>query len=148
DLVKKITPKAKVVMIQHTFGWPAQIDEILKITREHDLYLIEDTAHALGAKYKGKFCGTFGNAAFFSFGRDKIISSVCGGMAVTNDKKLAEQIKRFQENISCPSYFWILQQLLHPILINYLILPAYSLSPNLGRICLGIFHKLFILSNT
>jgi len=146
DLKKKITTNSKALMIQHTFGWPAQIEEILKIARENNLYLIEDCAHSLGAKYKEKFCGTFGDTTFFSFGRDKIISSVFGGMAVTNDEKLAQKIKQFQDGLDFPSNFWVFQQLLHPILMNYLILPAYGLNQCLGRILLGILHKLSILS--
>jgi len=146
DLKKKITPKSKAVMIQHTFGWPAKIDEILEICKKYNLYLIEDCAHSLGAKYKGKYCGIFGDAAFFSFGRDKIISSVFGGMVVTNNEKIGERIKEFQEKLDFPSNFWIFQQLLHPILTNYLVLPAYGLSSSLGRIILGIFHILSILS--
>jgi len=154
DLDKKIThstssgraSKIKAVMIQHTFGWPAKIDEILEICKKYNLYLIEDCAHSLGAKYEDRFCGTFGNAAFFSFGRDKIISSVFGGMAVTNDDKIGERIKELQEKLDYPSNFWIFQQLLHPILTNYLVLPAYGISSNLGRIILGLFHILKILS--
>ena len=148
DLKKKITPKSKAVMVQHTFGWPAQIEEIFKIAKENNLYLIEDCAHALGAKYKGKFCGTFGEAAFFSFGRDKIISSVFGGMVITNNEKMGERIKEFRNKLDCPSNFWIFQQLLHPILINCLILPAYGLNQYLGRLLLGLFHKLSILSKS
>jgi perosamine synthetase len=146
DLKKKITPRSKAVMIQHTFGWPAQIEEILKIAKENNLYLIEDCAHALGAKFRGKFCGTFGEAAFFSFGRDKIISSVFGGMVVTNNEKIGEQILEFRDKLDYPSNFWIFQQLLHPILINCLILPACWLNQYLGRVLLGLFHKLSILS--
>lgn len=146
DLKKKITKKTKAIIVQHTFGWPAQIEEILKIAKQNNLFLIEDCAHSLGAKYNGKFCGTFGEVAFFSFGRDKIISSVFGGMAVTNEEKIAERIKNFREKLNFPSYFWIFQQLLHPILVNYLILPAYGLNQYLGRIILGLFHQLFVLS--
>jgi dTDP-4-amino-4,6-dideoxygalactose transaminase len=146
DLKKKITKKSKAVMIQHTFGWPAKIDQILEICKKYNLYLIEDCAHSLGAKFHGKFCGTFGNASFFSFGRDKIISSVFGGMAVTNNNEIGERIKNFKEKLNFPSNFWIFQQLLHPILTNYLVLPAYGISSNLGRIILGSFHILKILS--
>lgn len=148
DLKKKITSKSKAVIIQHTFGWPAKIAEISEIARKNNLYLIEDCAHSLGAKYKSQFCGTFGDIAFFSFGRDKIISSVFGGMVVSNNEKLAERIKKFQEKIDYPSNFWIFQQLLHPILVNYLILPAYGLNWYLGRILLGGFHKISILSKS
>jgi dTDP-4-amino-4,6-dideoxygalactose transaminase len=156
DLKKKITPHSKAVMIQHTFGWPAQIEEILEIARQNNLFLIEDCAHSLGAKYKSKKsglpaealakAGTFGDIAFFSFGRDKIISSVFGGMAVTNNEEVGERIKNFQKKLDFPSNFWIFQQLLHPILVNYLILPAYGLNQYLGRILLGLFHQLSILS--
>jgi perosamine synthetase len=146
DLKKKITPKSKAVMIQHTFGWPAQIEEILKIAKENNLYLIEDCAHALGAEYQGKFCGTFGEAAFFSFGRDKIISSVFGGMVVTDDEKIGERIREFRGKLDYPSNFWIFQQLLHPVLINCLILPVCRLNQYLGMVLLGLCHKLSILS--
>jgi len=146
DLKKKINSKSKAIIIQHTFGWPAQMEKILKIAKENNLYLIEDCAHSLGAKYKNQFCGTFGNVAFFSFGRDKIISSVFGGMAVTNDDKIGEKIKNFQEKLDFPSNFWIFQQVLHPLLMNFFVLPAYGLNQYLGRIVLGFFHKFLILS--
>jgi dTDP-4-amino-4,6-dideoxygalactose transaminase len=145
-LKRKITSRAMAIVVQHNFGWPARVGEISKIAKQNNLYLIEDGAHALGAKYQGQFCGVFGDAAFFSFGRDKIISSVFGGMAVTNNKKIAEKIKQFQDKISYPSNFWIFQQLLHPVLVNYFVLPAYGIHSGLGRIVLGGFHKLSILS--
>ena len=146
DLERKITPKSKVVLVQHTFGLPANLDEILKICEKYNLILIEDCAHSLGAEYKGRKVGTFGKAAFFSFGRDKVISSIYGGMAVTNDDVLAQKIRDFQEKLSFPSNFWIFQQLLHPLLTNYLIIPLYAFSFQFGRLILGAFHKLKILS--
>ena len=145
DLKKKITPKAKAVMVQHTFGWPADLAEIKKFCQENKLYLIEDCAHALGARYQDKLCGLFGDAAFFSFGRDKIISSVYGGMAVTNDPGIAKKISEFYDRISYPSRAWTLQQLLHPVLMNYLVLPLYDCL-KVGKIFLGIFLNLKILS--
>jgi len=146
ELKKKITSKSKAVIIQHTFGWPANLEEILKITKENNLYLIEDCAHSLGAEYKRKKIGTFGQAAFFSFGRDKIISSIFGGMAVTNDDEIGEKLKRFQEKLDFPSNFWIFQQLIHPLLANYLVLPAYGINQYLGRLIIGFFHFFKILS--
>jgi perosamine synthetase len=135
--------KPKVLMVQHTFGLPANMDEILELCQNNNLILIEDCAHALGATYKGRKVGTFGKAAFFSFSRDKVISSVYGGMVVTNDDELAKKIKEYQKKIGYPSYFWIKQQLLHPILMNCLILPAYKI---LGKYLLVLFQKLRILS--
>jgi dTDP-4-amino-4,6-dideoxygalactose transaminase len=146
DLKKKITPRAKAVMVQHTFGWPARIDRVKEIAQKHNLYLIEDCAHSLGAEYKGGKVGTFGEMAFFSFGRDKVISSVFGGIAAVNDEQIAEKIKNFQKKISYPSSFWIFQQLLHPVLVNYFVLPAYGISSWLGTAVLGALHKFFILS--
>ena len=63
----RITKKTKAIIIQHTFGYPAEIEEIQKIAKKHNLFLIEDCAHALGAKYNNEYCGTFGDVAFFSF---------------------------------------------------------------------------------
>jgi len=145
DLIKKITSNTKAIMVQHTFGCPAQMDKIMKIAKEKDLFVIEDCAHSLGASYKGRKCGTFGDVAFFSFGRDKIISSVFGGAAVTNNIAIALKIDKFRKGISCPSGFWIFQQLLHPILMRYLIIPFYNF-PTFGRILLGGLQRIRILS--
>ncbi|MDP2910065.1 MAG: aminotransferase class I/II-fold pyridoxal phosphate-dependent enzyme, partial [bacterium] len=92
DLEKKISDQSKIVLIQHTFGLPANMDKIMEICQKHNLILIEDCAHSLGAAYKEKKLGTFGTAAFFSFGRDKVISSVFGGLAATNNEELARKI--------------------------------------------------------
>jgi perosamine synthetase len=145
ELRKKITLRSKVVVIQHTFGYPAKIDEIMQIAKEKKLFVIEDCAHSLGTSYKGKLCGTFGDASFFSFGRDKVISSVFGGMAVTNNDILAARINQIREKLDYPSRLWIFQQLIHPILVRYLILPFYRI-PFLGKILLGGLQKIKILS--
>jgi len=143
DLKKKITGKSKAVMVQHTFGLPAEIDAIQKVCAEHNLILIEDCAHSLGAEYHGRRIGTFGKAAFFSFGRDKIISCVYGGMAVTDDQNLAKKIAAFQEKAGNPSDWWTFQQLLHPVLMDKIILPSYSI---LGKHLLVLFQWFHILS--
>ena len=118
DLRKKITPKSKVLIIQHTFGLAADMDELVSIAREHGLFVIEDCAHALGAEYKGKKVGTFGDAGFFSFGRDKVISSVFGGMLAIQDDTLAGKVKAIQDSFRQPSHFWIKQQLNHPVIFT------------------------------
>ncbi len=151
DLKKKITQKSRAVVVQHTFGLPADLDEILEICQKNNLILIEDCAHSLGAEYgstnlpqvKRKKVGTFGKASFFSFSRDKVISSVYGGMVVTNDDNLAKKIKEYQEKLNYPSDCWILQQLLHPVLMDKIILPTYSI---FGKYFLILFQWLHILS--
>ncbi len=145
DLKRKITPKSKIVVVQHTFGLPANISEVLEICQQNNLILIEDCAHSLGAKYKGKKVGTFGKAAFFSFSRDKVISSVYGGMAVTNDDNLAKKLSQVQNSFGYPSYCWILQQLCHPPFMQFKILPFYNFL-KIGKIILILSQKLHILS--
>jgi dTDP-4-amino-4,6-dideoxygalactose transaminase len=171
DLKNKISSRSKVVMVQHTFGLPADMDKILEICNQNNLILIEDCAHALGAEYspphqtradtgdikngitqpllwcggKGRKVGTFGKAAFFSFSRDKVISSVYGGMVVTNDPELGEKLRQAKDKLAYPSYCWIFQQLLHPVLMNYLILPLYGFF-GLGKFILLLCQWLKILS--
>ncbi len=151
DAEKKITPQTKVLIVQHTFGIPADMEKIASFSQRHNLILIEDCAHALGAAYKGRLVGTFGDAAFFSFGRDKIVSSVFGGAVILtqnsrpkSDQPWAGKLKNYQEKLSYPSYFWILQQLLHPI-ISFVVLYTYNFL-NLGKAILWLAQKLRLLS--
>ena len=121
DLKAKISPKTRVLVVQHTFGQPCNMDEIRTISSANNLILIEDCAHSLGAEFNGQKVGSYNKAAFFSFSRDKIISSVYGGMATTNDDVLGEALRQAQGKMGLPNPFWIFQQLLHPILLNYVI---------------------------
>ncbi|MFH1036574.1 MAG: aminotransferase class I/II-fold pyridoxal phosphate-dependent enzyme [Patescibacteria group bacterium] len=143
DLQRKITEKSRAVIVQHTFGLPADMDKIIEVCQKYNLVLIEDCAHSLGAVYNNKKVGTFGKVSFFSFSRDKVISSVYGGMVATNDPSLAEKIRQAQGKFGFPSYFWIFQQLLHPILMNWLILPTYRI---FGKYLLMMLQWLHILS--
>lgn len=147
NLKEKIlkNPDAKILIIQHTFGLPANMDEIMFIVRQNNLILIEDCAHSLGAEFKGQKVGTFGKAAFFSFSRDKVISSVYGGMAVTNDDLIAEKLEKLQKEFGYPSKFWIFQQILHPLFLNYAVLPLYNFF-DLGKIFLVLSQWINILS--
>ena len=106
--------------------------------------MIEDCAHALGASYQAKQLGTFGDAAFFSFGRDKIISSVFGGMAITNNKGLGKKITQYHEKLAFPSYFWIFQQLLHPFISSVSL--RFFETFDIGKAILYLAQKLQLLS--
>ncbi|MEI7425017.1 MAG: DegT/DnrJ/EryC1/StrS family aminotransferase, partial [Candidatus Staskawiczbacteria bacterium] len=92
DLESKITTKTRVVVVQHTFGLPANMDVIRGICGAYNLILIEDCAHSLGAEFNGLKVGSHSKASFFSFSRDKIISSIYGGMATTNDDVIAKEL--------------------------------------------------------
>jgi dTDP-4-amino-4,6-dideoxygalactose transaminase len=90
---EKITDKAKAIIPVHTFGQPAEMDEIMEFAEHYNLKVIEDAACALGAKNKNKFVGTIGDIGCFSFHARKGITTGEGGMAVTNNKNLAEKIR-------------------------------------------------------
>ena len=145
DLEKKICSRSRAIIVQYTFGFPVKMDRILEIAKRHNLYVVEDCAHSLGARYDEKLVGTIGDIAFFSFGRDKVISSVWGGMVATNNPDFAGKIEEFQQNLFYPSKFWIFQQLLHPILFNLFILPFYNFF-SFGKLLLVLFQKFNLLS--
>lgn len=90
---EKITPKTKAILPVHLFGHPVDFDPILEIAAEHDLPIVEDASQAHGARYKGKKVGQFGQVSCFSFYADKMITTVEGGMALTNDENLAEKMR-------------------------------------------------------
>jgi perosamine synthetase len=139
DLEKKITPKSRALIVQHSFGYPAEMTKIMAIAKKYRLKLIEDCAHGIGAEFKGQKLGTFGQAAFFSFGRDKVISSVFGGMAITGDKKLLVKIRDFQDRLPYPAGFFVFRQLLYQPLFAWLLGKYYFFS--LGKIFLVVLQK-------
>ncbi len=98
DLIEaKITPRTKVLLAQHTYGYPCDMDRISAIAQKHNLILIEDCCLSLGSTYKGKTVGTFGKAAYFSFQWNKPITTGLGGMLITSDEKLAGQIEQLRQ---------------------------------------------------
>ena len=66
-LEEAISPKTKAIMIAHTLGNPFNLDEVMRVAKKHNLWVIEDSCDALGSTYDGKLVGTFGNLATFSF---------------------------------------------------------------------------------
>ncbi len=106
DLIEaRITPRTKVILAQHTYGYPCRMDPILAIAKKHDLTLIEDCCLCLGSTYNGKTAGTFGKAAYFSFQWNKPFTTGLGGMLLTSDQSLAEKIQQLrQTGLSGPSF--------------------------------------------
>jgi len=86
-------PKPKAVVAVHLYGVPAQIDKISAICAEHGVPLIEDAAESLGAAYKGKQTGTFGELSVISFNGNKIITTSGGGMLLTDNKAAADKAR-------------------------------------------------------
>lgn len=89
---EKISPRTKAIIVTHAWGLPAKMDQIMEIARKHGLFVIEDCAHALFAKYKGKFAGTWGDVGSFSFQMSKQMGLGDGGMALTNDEEIARAL--------------------------------------------------------
>ena len=95
-----IGPRTKAMLVQHTFGIPADMDALLALAREHEIPLIEDCVHALGATWRQRPVGGIGFAGFFSTEETKVISTTMGGAGVTSDPQLAERLRAFQRE--CP----------------------------------------------
>jgi dTDP-4-amino-4,6-dideoxygalactose transaminase len=93
EIEKKITRKTKAVVVVHFAGRPCEMISILNIIKKYNLYLIEDCAHAIESKYRGKPCGTFGEFGCFSFYSTKNLTTGEGGMIISNSKKYISQIK-------------------------------------------------------
>ena len=89
---RAITPKTRAILPVHFGGLPCDMDALQSIASEHGLALIEDAAHAVGAEYKGKMIGSFGNLTCFSFYANKNLTTAEGGMITTNDPALADQL--------------------------------------------------------
>jgi len=142
DLRKKITARSRVLIIQHTFGIPADLDELLAIARQHNLVVIEDCAHAIGSMYRGKRVGSYGHAAMVSFGRDKVVSSVFGGAAFIRDADLATRLNDIHKKFLYPRSGWVLRQFLHPF-FTYVVKKSYSIG--VGKILLTILRASRIL---
>lgn len=91
----ELYPDVKCVILVHLYGVPAKLDEIKSICKKHNAILIEDSAEALGATYKGKPIGAENNFNILSFNGNKIITGTSGGMFLTNDEKLANKVKKW-----------------------------------------------------
>ena len=89
----KITEKTRAIIPVHIFGQPAEMDPIIEIAEDYDLKVIEDAACAHGAKYRNKFAGTMGDSGCFSFHARKGMTTGEGGMIVTNNKELADEMR-------------------------------------------------------
>lgn len=143
DLSNKIGFETKAIIVQHTFGIAANIEKIKKIAQNKNITLIEDCSHSMGATHKGKEVGSFGEVAFFSFGRDKALSSVFGGMILCSSESLYKKVKNERDKIKTPTCWWVAQQLFHPIAFAF-ILPLYNIY--LGRVLLVFLQKIGFLS--
>ncbi|MCA9382862.1 DegT/DnrJ/EryC1/StrS family aminotransferase [Candidatus Dojkabacteria bacterium] len=148
DLKSKVTNNTKAILVQHTFGMPIDVSKVREIVGPN-VKIIEDTAHSLGGTLAGKKLGTLGDAAILTFGIEKVISTVRGGMAVTKDKELITKLRELRGPEPVFSRYRIFVSLLNPVLWS-LITPVYYLGIGkftVGRIVAGVSHWLKIFGN-
>ena len=98
DLLKKITNKTKAVIPVHMLGFSSDISRIEKICKQKKIKLIEDNCESIGAKYKNKFLGNFGDVGIMSFDFGKNITTGEGGCILTNNKKIYEYCKQYHDH--------------------------------------------------
>lgn len=102
-----ITPKTRAIMPVHIYGNLAEMDQVMEIAKKHDLRVIEDACPAAGSIYKGKRPGSFGDVGAYSFQGAKIMVTGFGGMVLTNNKKMMDQIKYLNNHGEDPNKkFW------------------------------------------
>ncbi len=101
-----IYPDVKLVVIAHLYGTPAKIDELRAIVKKHDALIVEDAAESLGATYKSKQTGSFGDIGVISFNGNKIITGSTGGMLLCQEKSDADKIRKWstQSREAAPWY--------------------------------------------
>lgn len=94
-----ITDKTKAIICVHLAGWPCDMDEIMALAKQHNIWVIEDCAQAHGAKYKGRPVGSIGHVGAWSFCQDKIMTTGGeGGMVTTNDKALWQKMWEYKDH--------------------------------------------------
>ena len=107
EIRKAITSKTKAIIPVHLYGQVCNMDEIMKISREYGLYIIEDCAEAHGAEWKGQKVGSIGDIGCFSFFGNKIITTGEGGMCVTNNEQLTEKMRVLRDHgMSKTKRYW------------------------------------------
>jgi len=99
----KLTSRTKAIVVQHTFGIPAPMDETLRLAKERGLLVIEDCCHALGSRRGNTEVGQFGHAAFFSSQWTKPITTGLGGWAIVKDLWLTERMTALYSHFASPS---------------------------------------------
>lgn len=139
DLEKKVTSETKAIIVQHTFGYPANISEIVDLAKGKGLFVIEDCAHTIGGELSGKKLGTFGDAGMFSLGRDKAISGSFGGVVISNNSTLTAQLNLQHKALNAPSKLWVIRQILYTI-TTYLVRELYDIL-SIGKAIHFIFRK-------
>jgi dTDP-4-amino-4,6-dideoxygalactose transaminase len=98
DVERRITARTKAIMVVHYGGYLADMERLKKIARRHRLFIIEDSAHAIGADLNSRMAGTLGDVGCFSFFSNKNMATGEGGMIVSDNSQLAKKLKLFRSH--------------------------------------------------
>ena len=91
----EIYPDVKIVVMAHLYGTPGKMEELISVIKKHNAVLIEDAAESMGASYRGKETGTFGDYNIISFNGNKIITGSSGGCLLTDDEEAAKKVRKW-----------------------------------------------------
>jgi dTDP-4-amino-4,6-dideoxygalactose transaminase len=119
-----VTARTRAVVVTHLYGLPCDMDSILAVAKRYNLAIIEDCAHALGARYRGRLVGTFGEASFFSFQALKPLNTYGGGMALVRDPAVARKVRLLAESEPWPEERQVLRRLWVGRLQRILVRPS------------------------
>ncbi len=133
SIKSKVSDKTKAIIVQHTFWNPASVDEIINFAKSHNIFVIEDCAHALWSGIWDKKVWTFWDMSIFSFWRDKVISWVTGWVLLVNNEDIKPNPKLFM-----PSSRVIFQNLMYNI-IAYLAWKTYDIK--LWKVLMYVANK-------
>lgn len=150
SLQGRVDLKTKVIIVQHTFGIPADIEKIIQFAHEKGILVLEDCAHSLGVEIGGKPLGSFGDASIVSFGLEKVLSTRTGGVLVLNERSNIERViveyKAFKVMSLFQSFTWLINPLLWRVLrrVGSLSVPISRFLNSLGLINFGYYKSEFI----
>lgn len=148
DLKKKLSERTRVIVLQHSFGFPENVSEIRSIVGK-EVLIVEDLAHSLGGTSPEGKLGTLADAAIITFGIEKVISGVRGGMLLIRNEELAIKIREMRSKLPRFPFLKTFTSLLNPLLWE-MIIPAYNLGfgrYTLGRMMTAFFHALGLFGN-
>ena len=111
EVRSRMTPRTRAIMVVHIYGLPVDMDPIVELAREHNLMIIEDAAEAIGLRYKGQWCGSFGDISAVSFYANKHVTTGEGGMIFTDNDELAERCRRFRNLCFIPPRRFVHEEL-------------------------------------
>lgn len=148
SLERAITGRTRAIVVQHTFGIPADMDKIVNMAGKHGISIVEDCCHAVGSKYEGREVGTFGVAAFYSTEWAKPVNTGIGGILILNEGKYRDNIAGQYAELGLPPFKDVvtlkLQYFLHETLLRpsvyWKIRDLYRFFSKKGMI-IGTFSK-------